>query len=182
GVRVFEWNGTMLHAKTAVCDGHWARVGSTNLNIASWLGNCELDAVIEDEPFAGEMEDMYLEDLVNATELVLDTKKKVRAPGEPRHPHSATAGGSGSAGRAAAGAVRIGNTIGAAFTNRRVLEPVEARIMIIIGAMLLGLAALSAFFPRVLAYPLVIVFVWIAFALIYRGLKLHSQRVRQRRG
>src|SRR6185503_2891934 len=34
GVRVFEWNGTMLHAKTAVADGRWARVGSTNLNIA----------------------------------------------------------------------------------------------------------------------------------------------------
>ena len=31
GVRVFEWNGSMLHAKTAVADGKWARVGSTNL-------------------------------------------------------------------------------------------------------------------------------------------------------
>jgi endonuclease/exonuclease/phosphatase (EEP) superfamily protein YafD len=41
GVRVFEWNGTMLHAKTAVADGRWAHVGSTNLNISSWLGNCE---------------------------------------------------------------------------------------------------------------------------------------------
>ena len=43
GVRVFEWNGSMLHAKTAVADGRWARVGSTNLNIASWIGNWELD-------------------------------------------------------------------------------------------------------------------------------------------
>jgi phosphatidylserine/phosphatidylglycerophosphate/cardiolipin synthase-like enzyme len=65
GVRVFEWNGTMLHAKTAVADGYRARVGSTNLNIAGWLGNCELDAVIEDESFAREMEAMYLEDLTN---------------------------------------------------------------------------------------------------------------------
>jgi len=32
GVRVFEWKGSMLHAKTAVADGRWARVGSTNLN------------------------------------------------------------------------------------------------------------------------------------------------------
>ena len=31
GVRVFEWNGPMLHAKTAVADARWARVGSTNL-------------------------------------------------------------------------------------------------------------------------------------------------------
>jgi cardiolipin synthase len=56
GVRVFEWNGTMLHAKTAVADARWARVGSTNLNIASWFGNCELDVVVEDEGFACSME------------------------------------------------------------------------------------------------------------------------------
>ena len=52
GVRVFEWNGTMLHAKTAVADCMWARVGSTNLNVVSWFGNFELDVVIEDVPFA----------------------------------------------------------------------------------------------------------------------------------
>src|SRR5690348_17571107 len=52
GIRVFEWNGTMLHAKTAVVDGRWARVGSTNLNVASWFGNCEMDAVVEDQRFA----------------------------------------------------------------------------------------------------------------------------------
>ena len=55
GVRVFEWNGTMLHAKTAVADGFWARVGSTNLNIASWMGNYELDVAIEDAAFAARM-------------------------------------------------------------------------------------------------------------------------------
>src|SRR6185437_1942636 len=55
GVRIFEWNGTMLHAKTSVADGRWARVGSTNLNMASWLGNCELDAVIENDEFARRM-------------------------------------------------------------------------------------------------------------------------------
>lgn len=43
-VRVFEWNGTMLHAKTTVANGRWARVGSTSLNIASWPANCALDA------------------------------------------------------------------------------------------------------------------------------------------
>ncbi|MGH8508504.1 MAG: phospholipase D-like domain-containing protein [Gammaproteobacteria bacterium] len=72
GVRIFEWNGTMLHAKTAVADGRWARVGSTNLNLASWLGNCELDVVVEDTEFGRRMEEMYLEDLTNATEVVLD--------------------------------------------------------------------------------------------------------------
>jgi cardiolipin synthase len=38
GVRIFEWTGSMVHAKTAVADGRWARVGSTNLNLASWMG------------------------------------------------------------------------------------------------------------------------------------------------
>jgi phosphatidylserine/phosphatidylglycerophosphate/cardiolipin synthase-like enzyme len=49
GVRVFEWNGPMMHAKTAVADGRWGRVGSTNLNIASWMGNWELDVAVEHE-------------------------------------------------------------------------------------------------------------------------------------
>jgi cardiolipin synthase len=43
---VYEWNGSMMHAKTAVTDSHWARIGSTKLNLASWLGNRELDVNI----------------------------------------------------------------------------------------------------------------------------------------
>src|SRR5690606_9575462 len=39
GVRVFEWNGPMIHAKTAVADEQWGRIGTSNLNVASWLGN-----------------------------------------------------------------------------------------------------------------------------------------------
>ena len=175
GVRVFEWNGTMVHAKTAVADGRWARVGSTNLNIASWLGNCELDAVIEDEGFARQMEEMYLQDLVNATEIVLDLKRKVRAPGEPRHPAPVATSGGGSIGRVAAGALRIGNAVGAAFTNRRVLEPVEARILLTSGAVLAGLSVISALFPRVPAYTLVVLLAWISLALLYRGYRLHRK-------
>jgi cardiolipin synthase len=180
GVRIFEWNGTMLHAKTAVADGRWARVGSSNLNIASWFGNCELDVMIEHESFAGQMEDMYLEDLTNATEVVLDAKQKVRAPGAPRRQRRPMASsGSGSAGRAAAGALRIGNTIGAAFTNRRVLEPLEARITLMTGIIFSALAILFGFFPRALAYPLIAVLVWIALALLYRGYRLYRRRNRE---
>jgi cardiolipin synthase A/B len=177
GVRVFEWNGTMLHAKTAVADGHWARVGSSNLNLASWLGNCELDAVIENEPFAREMEAMYLKDLENATEIVLDSQQKVRAPGEPPHPRpTITSSGGGSVGRAAAGAIRLSNTIGAAFTNRRVIGPVEARIMTLSGVLLLAFAILFAFFPKALVYPVVVMLAWMAVALIYKGYRLHHKR------
>ena len=181
GVRVFEWNGTMLHAKTAVADGHWARVGSSNLNLASWLGNCELDAIIEGEPFAQEMEAMYLRDLGNATEIVLDSKQKVRAPGEPRHPRPTTSSGGGSAGRAAAGAIRLSNTIGAAFTNRRVLDSAEARMLTLFGILSLGLAILFTLVPKVLVYPAVVLLAWMALALLYKGYRLYRQRSRERR-
>lgn len=175
GVRVFEWNGTMVHAKTAVADGRWARVGSTNLNLSSWLGNYELDAVIEDEGFARQMEDMYLQDLDNSTEIVLDIKRKLRALGEPRHPVAVTTSGGGSIGRAAAGALRIGNAVGAAFTSRRVLEPVEAKILITTGVLLAVLSVLFFFFPKAPAYTLVVLLGWIAVTLAYRGYTLYRK-------
>lgn len=172
GVRVFEWNGTMLHAKTAVADCTWARVGSTNLNIASWFGNLELDVVVEDVPFAVEMEEMYLRDLENATEIVLDRRHKVRVPGAPLQSRPAMTSGGGSGGRAAAGAIRLGNAVGAAFTNRRVLEPVEARLMLMAGLLLFGLAVLWWFFPRGFAYPFLVILLWISLSLLYRAYKL----------
>jgi cardiolipin synthase A/B len=175
-VRVFEWNGTMIHAKTAVADGRWAWVGSTNLNIASWLGNCELDAVVEDEAFAREMEEQYLRDLTNTREVILDKRQKVCAPGEPRHHVPVTSSGGGSAGRAVAGAIRIGNAVGAAFTNRRVLQPVEARIVFGAGLLLLGLAALSSLIPHLPAYLLTAIFAWIGITLVYRSYRLHRTR------
>ena len=182
GVRVFEWNGTMLHAKTAVADSKWARVGSTNLNVASWFGNLELDVVIDDESFARQMDQMYLTDLENATEIVLDPHRKICAPNEPAHHHPLMTSGGGSAGRAAAGALRISNTVGAAFTNRRVLEPVEARLMLSAGGLLLALAILFAWFPRVLVYPVVVVLAWIALALLYRGFRLSRSKDPSRLG
>jgi cardiolipin synthase A/B len=176
GIRVFEWNGTMIHAKTAVADGRWARVGSTNLNIASWLGNCELDAVIEDAEFARQMEEQYIADLSNATEVVLDARSRVSAPGEPHRRTPAATSGGGSSGRAAAGAVRIGNAVGAAFSNRRVLQPAEARLILVAGLLLLGIAALLSLLPRLAAYALTTIFCWIGTALVYRACKLYRKR------
>jgi cardiolipin synthase len=181
GVRVFEWNGTMLHAKTAVADGKWARVGSTNLNIASWMGNRELDVVIEDEPFAGRMVDMYVEDLGRATEVVLDARSRVRAPGSPARQRPARTRGRGSGGRAMAGAMRIGSAVSAAVTNRRVLDPIEGHIALSAGAALAILAVLAVLFPRALAYPIAAIAAWVAATLFYRGLTLLRERNRRLR-
>src|SRR5204863_4578563 len=90
GVRVFEWNGTMLHAKTAVADGRWARVGSTNLNLASWLSNYELDVAIEDRGFAELLAAQYERDIACSTEIVL-TRNRVRRAAAPLGPGASDA-------------------------------------------------------------------------------------------
>jgi cardiolipin synthase len=177
GIRVFEWNGSMIHAKTAVADGRWARVGSTNLNDASWLGNRELDVIVEHEPFAREMEEMFLHDLRNATEVVLE-RNRVRAPGAPSRRHGPATSGGGSGGRVAAGAVRVGNTVTAAVTNTRVLESVEGNIALIAGAILAGIAALAFKYPRGIAYPIGVIAGWFAAAILYRGIELYRNRRR----
>ena len=179
GIRVFEWNGSMLHAKTAVADGRWARVGSTNLNPASWLGNCELDVIVEDEKFASDMETMYLEDLTNATEVILDRASEIHRRGA--HAGAPAAGGGGSAGRAAAGLLRIGNTVGAAVTNRRTLEPVECRIMLVGAVVLLIIGVLVAVFPKVAAYPIAAASLWLAGSLFYRIHRLRRRASREGR-
>jgi len=183
GVRVFEWNGPMLHAKTAVADGRWARVGSSNLNVASWLGNWELDVAVEDEGFAAEMEETYLADLGGATEILLVGRNRVRpagaAAGLARRRRDTPAVGvdrrraRGSAGQLAAGALRVGNTFGAALANRRVLGATEARTMAIAGGLLVMLAVVAAFWPRALAWPLAVLAAWSAVALLLRAWRLH---------
>jgi cardiolipin synthase len=173
GVRVFEWNGSMLHAKTAVADGRWARVGSSNLNIASWMGNCEIDLAIEDDAFARRMEAQYEQDLSRATEIVLKMPKRRRVVDDGA-PRSARVHG-GSSGRAAAGALRLANSIGAAITNRRVLGPAECAPLLAAGITLLAAAALALLWPRLLAWPLAVLAIWIGVALLARYVDLRRK-------
>ena len=152
GVRIFEWNGPMMHAKTSVVDGRWARVGSTNLNISSWIGNWEMDVVAESEEFSQKMENMFSQDLARSVEIVLREKRRVRtAAVRPRIPPSQKIA-SGSAGRAAAGVLRLGNTVGAAITDHRVLGRAEATIMFNAAWVLLLLAAVAILWPRWLLF------------------------------
>jgi cardiolipin synthase len=170
GVRVFEWNGPMLHAKTAVADGRWARVGSTNLNPASWLGNWELDVAVEDDEFARAMEAMYDDDLRRATEIVLSGRRRVRAVSTAGTRARALRRGSR---RAAAGAIGVGSTIGAAITNRRLLGPAESFVLATSGAILIVLAAAIVWWPRLVAVPIAVSAIWIALSLILKAWRLH---------
>jgi cardiolipin synthase len=91
GVRLWEWRGEMMHAKTTVVDGRWLRVGSTDLNPLAVAINYELDAIIEDRALGAEAEAMFLEDLEQSREIFL---RRPFRKGEPEHtaispPHDA---------------------------------------------------------------------------------------------
>ena len=138
----------MLHAKTAVVDGRWSRIGSSNLNLASLLGNYELDIAIDHPGVAQEMERMYLRDLDNATEIVLShhglrpSTHCARSRRDCHHPLAS----SGSA--AAVGAIRVANAVGAAMSNRRVLGPAESGLLVSAGLLLLAIAPLAITWPK----------------------------------
>ena len=179
GIRVFEWNGSMLHAKTAVADGQWARVGSSNLNIASWLGNHEIDVAVEDETFAGQLAVQYERDLENATEIVLLPRRRRRrttekvGSSETRPPRMRHSGGSSS--RAAVGALRIANSVGAVLTNRRVLGDTSIGPMLAGSAALIALIVIAILWPAWIAWPFALFAAW--FAL---NLAIGSWRLRKR--
>ena len=174
GVRVFEWNGTMLHAKTAVADGYWSRVGSTNLNPASWIGNWELDVAIEDERFAQQMEEMFLSDLEHSTEVVLARRSTIIPTNNPEPATHRPRVVSGRTSRAVAGAVGIGNAIGSAITRRRPLGAAESMLLLFGGALLMALAALAYVHPRAIAWPFAVLGGWAALGLLVRAYQLRN--------
>jgi cardiolipin synthase len=156
GVRIFEYGGPMIHAKTVVADGWWSKVGSTNLNFSSLAANWEIDLVAEDRRFGAKMEEMFEEDLAHARE--------VRLTGTGRYPKArpdrpiqtadrrARRGvvGSGSGGSAVAtrvGSVALQNSSAPINTHEHALAAAAS-------AALLGTSLLAARFPRLVAWPL----------------------------
>lgn len=71
GVRIFERRGVILHSKTALIDGVWSTVGSTNLDWRSFLHNYELNAVVLGAAFGSQLEAMFIKDLAQSDEIIL---------------------------------------------------------------------------------------------------------------
>ena len=71
GVRLFEYQRTMLHAKTLIVDADWASVGSINFDNRSFALNDELNLSLQDQAVTGELEKHFLADLDDARELDL---------------------------------------------------------------------------------------------------------------
>jgi cardiolipin synthase len=72
GVKLFERRGVILHSKTALIDGVWATVGSTNLDWRSFLHNHELNAVVLGTEFGDQVRTMFAKDLAASDEITLD--------------------------------------------------------------------------------------------------------------
>jgi cardiolipin synthase A/B len=164
----------MLHAKTAVADGRWARVGSTNLNPTSWLGNWELDVSIENEEFAREMEAMYEKDLTRSTEIVIGDHRRVcPVPPPTARDRVQSSRRRGSYGRATAGAIGIGSVVSAALTARRRLGAAEARLLGGTSVLSAAIGLVALLWPRVVAVPIAILLIWIALSLFARAVQIH---------
>lgn len=78
GVRVWEWKGEMMHAKTSVVDGRWVRVGSTDFNMLGVAINYELDALVEDAAVGHEAEERFLTDLEVSREVTIRSRSLLR--------------------------------------------------------------------------------------------------------
>ena len=177
---MFEWNGSMLHAKSAVADDRWARVGSTNLNIASWLTNFELDVAIEDERLVKDLAELYEQDLSNATEIILGTRYRVRASRPPDAAPNARRTLSGSAGRAAAGAVSVGAAVGAALTPAHTGSR-GSELLAIVAVILLAVAVIAVLWPPALAFPIAVIAAWVGIVALMRAARLWRERGKQAR-
>jgi cardiolipin synthase A/B len=156
GVRIFEYGGPMIHAKTLVADGWWSKVGSTNLNLSSLYANWEIDLVAEDPGFASKMEQLFEEDLAGAREVRLvqtgrgETARPERQidTEDRRARRSAVGSGTGS------GAIlaRVGSV--ALQKSGAPLNTHEQALSAAASGALLGSSLLVGRFPRLVAWPL----------------------------
>lgn len=186
GVRLFEWEGPMIHAKTAVADGVWSRVGSSNLNLASLLGNWELDVAILDRQVAGEMEALFVRDLQSSVELrigslttSLGQRRFHREPVLEQAPNRSAVEAARSAreraprgrrlGRVVGRVARASSVLGRALVGQRQVGREDRGWILLIAMSTLGLAGLALLAPRFVAWPLAFLLFWLAIASIFRA-------------
>jgi cardiolipin synthase A/B len=194
GVRIFEWEGPMIHAKTAVVDGVWSRVGSSNLNSASLLGNWELDAGVHDVELASQVQGLFLADLASAVEIRLpgaagargdvghrEARAEAELPDEPSFADRLRGWGRGAPGAQTltlADLVRAGSSLGEAIAGSRVIGREDRTVLGTLTVVLLAGSILLALFPRALAWTLAVILGWMGGVLAIRGI---AQRTRARR-
>jgi len=139
GARVFEYRGPMLHAKTLVVDREWGRVGSTNLNVSSLLGNYELDIIAECDTLTEALAAQFRHDAAQSREIVLVERRRlparlVRAPDPTTQPPTALVHKRSRRELQAAAAIALVQVAGGA---RRTVAGAAAVPLVVMGALLL---------------------------------------------
>ena len=196
GVRIFEWQGPMIHAKTSVTDGLWSRIGSSNLNAASLLGNWEIDVAVQDADLGRQMEGLFLADLASSVEIVLPGSRgdlgRVRDP-LPAAPRTSSLDPEGTLGERLEEAIRdphgssgfrigdlarLGTALGEAIAGERVLGREDRTALGTSAVILLTLAAIMAIFPRFTAWTLAGLLGWFGLVLAVRAF-LQARRARR---
>src|SRR5690606_10125235 len=116
------------------------------------------------------MDEQYARELSHSTEIVLSTTRRVcREAHRTRRARYRRHNGRSS--RAAAGALRLANTMGAAITNRRPLGPAESGSLGSAAALLALFGVLALVWPALIAWPLGVLAIWFAILLFRRFLK-----------
>ena len=72
GVKIYERQDALLHAKTALIDGVWSTVGSTNLDWRSFINNQEINAVMLGQDFGAQMQALFEKDLASSKLVTLE--------------------------------------------------------------------------------------------------------------
>lgn len=76
GVKIYEYQPALLHAKTMVIDGRWVTVGSTNLDPRSFALSQELNVIVYDRAVARRMEEVFAADLRDAIPVTYDSWRR----------------------------------------------------------------------------------------------------------
>lgn len=133
--------------------------------------------LLDDVSVARTLEEAYLRDLANSTEVTLRDHRRVL----PVRPRDTTA--HRGSGRPRVGAVRFANTVGAAAASgTRALGAVESGLEVALAGGLLAFAVVGVLWPAVLAYPLALLGAWLSVVLLLRARRNTRQRKAAPRG
>jgi cardiolipin synthase len=183
GVRLFEWQGGMIHAKTSVADGLWSRVGSSNLNAWSLLGNWELDVGVLDASLAGQLEGIFLADLASSSEIVLPGRRRTNVvvpaellptPLEPEGKPTERLGVMMDRETVLrpwrlAQLVRAGVSFSDALVGHRILGREDRTILVTVAIIAISAAVVVGFFPFVFGWALALVLAWLGIVMGFRA-------------
>lgn len=76
GIKIYQRQDALLHAKTALIDGVWSTIGSTNLDWRSFINNYEVNAIMLGQDFGTKMQNLFEKDLQSSKLITLEDWRK----------------------------------------------------------------------------------------------------------